>query len=125
MKKTFPAFALLCAAGAAASAAPNLLIPAKPVPAREAEHQQWVVHSLSEMHTVKVGMTRADLKKVFYGEGGLYSSAAQTFIYRGCPYFKIHVGFKPAEAQFGATENPKDKIVSLSEPFINDRSQPN
>jgi len=118
-----PAF--LCATMVAAFAEPNLVVPAKPVSAQEAEHQQWVIHSLSEMHTIKVGMTRAELKKVFHGEGGLYSSASQTFIYRGCPYFKVHVGFAPAGAQFEPTENPKDRIVSLSVPFLDDRSQPN
>ncbi len=119
MRKTFFACLVLCGA-AAVSAAPK-----QPALTQEAEHQQWVAQSLAEMHTVKVGMTRADLKKVFYGEGGLYSSASQSFIYRGCPYFKVHVGFKPAGAQFEPTENPKDTIVSLSEPFIDDRSQQN
>lgn len=131
LNNTFLVPALLCATIVAAFAAPHTLAPAKhvsaqeQVSAQEAEHEQWVIHSLSEMHTIKVGMTRGDLKKVFYGEGGFYSSGAQTFIYRGCPYFKVHVGFASAGAQFELGENPKDKIISLSEPFINNVSQPN
>jgi hypothetical protein len=129
MKPAFFVPVVLCAVVAVAGSAaprtahsPNL-----------EDHQEWVAQSLLEMQTIKVGMTRGDLNKVFVGEGGLFSSASRTYIYRGCPYFKVRVGFKPEGARFspatgtkfGLEDNPKDKIVSISEPVVNNLSQPN
>ena len=124
--KTLSAPILLCGiASIVCAAVAGTAAPKAPRPSGYEEHEKWVAQSLLEMQTIKVGMTRGELNKVFVGEGGLYSSASQTFLYRGCPYFKVHVGFKPAGEAFGLAENPKDKIVSLSEPFVNTTSQPN
>ncbi len=89
------------------------------------EHQKWVARSLDQMHTVKAGMTRADLNKVFTPEGGLYVSSAQTYVYRGCPYFKVRVTFQVLGSGIEVPGNPKDKILSISEPVVNAVSQPN
>ena len=72
---------------------------------------EWVAHSLREMQTVKVGMTRADLLKVFTAEGGLSTGLGRTYAYRDCPYIKVDVEFEPA----GRPERDRDGRVTLRE----------
>jgi len=43
------------------------------------------------MLTIRSGMTRADLIKVFTTEGGLSTPFQQTFVGRDCSYFKVNV----------------------------------
>jgi hypothetical protein len=40
---------------------------------------------MKEMQTVKVGMTRKDLLRVFVIEGGLSTGLRRTYAYRNCP----------------------------------------
>ena len=82
-------------------------------------HSEWIAQSLREMETVKVGMTRTDLLKVFGEEGGLSTRTQRQYIYRECPYIKVAVEFERvgnAEAPF--PENGEDKIVKISRPFL-------
>lgn len=82
-------------------------------------HSEWIAQSLREMETIKVGMTRADLLKVFREEGGLSTRTQRQYVYRECLYIKVAVEFEPvgnAEAPF--PENGEDKIVKISRPFI-------
>ena len=92
---------------------------------QQEEHQEWVRHSFEEMQTVKPGMTRGDLEKVFVGEGGFHQSDSQTYLYRGCQHFKVTVGFQLAGSALEYPSNPKDKIVSITQPYVNTTSQPN
>lgn len=84
------------------------------------KHTEWIAQSLKEMQTIKVGMTRADLLKVFREEGGLSNRKWRQYVYRECPYIKAEVEFEPVgetqAPQF--TESPQDKIVKISRPFI-------
>ena len=82
-------------------------------------HSEWIAQSLREMETIKVGMTREDLLKVFSEEGGLSTRTQRQYVYRECPYIKVAVEFERvgnAEAPF--PENGKDKIVKISRPFL-------
>ena len=92
---------------------------------QQQEHQEWVRHSLEEMQTVKPDMTRGDLEKVFVAEGGFHGSDSQVYLYRGCLYFKVTVDFQLAGSALEYPRNPKDKIVSITQPYINTLSQPN
>jgi hypothetical protein len=88
--------------------------------AKRQTHSQWIAKSLEEMETIKVGMTRADLRKVFGGEGGLSSRTWRQYAYRECGYIKVEIEFEPV----GETEPPeftegaKDKITKISRPFL-------
>ena len=84
----------------------------------EQSHIKWVEASLKEMETIKVGMTRADLLKVFMEEGGLSTRSSRSYVYRKCPYFKVTVEFKPVGEQSAFPENPKDEITKISQPFL-------
>jgi hypothetical protein len=75
------------------------------------------------MQTIKPGMMRADLLKVFTTEGGLvFSSLHRTLVSRDCPYFKVDVEFEhPAQPQYEwgqFEENGKDAIVKISIPYL-------
>jgi len=81
-------------------------------------HSEWIAQSIREMETIKVGMTRADLLKVFTEEGGLSTRTQRQYVYRECLYIKVAVEFEPVETKEILPENGKDKIVRISKPFI-------
>lgn len=84
-----------------------------------AEHSKWVAKSLREMQTIKAGMTREELMKVFQEEGGLSNRTSQRFAYRDCPYFKVDVTFEVFDTPDDKlTKNAKDKIKTISTPFL-------
>ena len=89
------------------------------------EHTAWVLHSLEKMETIKPGMTRADLLKVFMTEGGLSTRLLRTFVSRDCPYFKVDVEFKAAARPdidntgfVNWVEDNRDIIVKVSKPYM-------
>jgi hypothetical protein len=83
------------------------------------EHTEWVAKSLKEIESVKVGMTRVDLLKVFKEEGGLSTRTWRRYAYRDCPYIKVDVEFEPiGEPEDKLSESPKDKIIKISKPFL-------
>jgi hypothetical protein len=78
-------------------------------------HTQWIADSLKTIQTIKVGMTRADLTKVFTVEGGLSTTSQRTYVYQQCPYIKVDVTF---EASSHEEERPSDKIIKISNPYL-------
>src|SRR5882762_8038259 len=95
------------------------------------DHEAWVTHALEKMETIKPGMTRADLLKVFKTEGGLPPKGLQglrrTFVSRDCPYFKVAVEFEPVARLDQTAPNPRfvtsiedsrDIIVKVSQPYL-------
>jgi hypothetical protein len=72
------------------------------------------------METIKAGMTRAELLKVFAEEGGLSNRQWRQYVYLKCPYFKVKVEFEPVGEPEGpnSMESSKDKIVKISQPFL-------
>ena len=82
-------------------------------------HKEWVAKTLTEIESVKVGMTRADLTRVFTDEGGVFTRKQQRFVYRECPYIKVDVEFEAMgqveEQMVGRSE---DKITRISKPFL-------
>jgi hypothetical protein len=67
---------------------------ASPIQAFDKDHTAWVAESLKRMQTIKPGMTRTDLLKVFTTEGGLSTGLQRTFVSQDCPYFKVDVEFE-------------------------------
>src|SRR5271169_2818949 len=59
----------------------------------EREHTAWIAGALNAMQTIKVGMTRSDLVRLFTTEGGLSTTSHRTYVYRQCPYIKVDVKF--------------------------------
>lgn len=83
------------------------------------EHAKWIASVMDSMQTIKPGMTREDLLKVFTTEGGLSFRLRRTYVYKECPYIKVTVEFEAVEnPEDGLTERPGDKIVKISVPFL-------
>jgi hypothetical protein len=77
------------------------------------------------MQTIRVGMTRADLLKVFATEGGVGTGLQRTFVSRDCPYFKIDVEFtavgrpnRDRDGRVTLVEGSRDVIVKISKPYL-------
>jgi hypothetical protein len=80
---------------------------------------RWVTGVMMDIQTIKPGMTRQDLLKVFTTEGGLSTRTQQTYVHKDCPYVKVDVVFKPV-GDGGATgmEGPRDEITRISQPYL-------
>lgn len=88
-------------------------------------HVAWVAQSLKRMQTIRPGMTRSDLLKVFTTEGGLSTRLHRTFVSRDCPYFKVDVEFnavgrpnQDANGRVTLVEGSQDTIVTISRPYL-------
>lgn len=102
----------------------RLIHPAQTSPLSQ-QRTEWIAASLREMETIKVGMTRADLLKVFTTEGGLSTPLRRTFAYRDCPYIKVDVEFEPVgrpardlEGRVTLEEDRRDIITKISRPYL-------
>lgn len=89
------------------------------------EQTEWIAKSLREMEKVKVGMTRADLLKVFTTEGGLSTGLNRTYVYHECPYIKVDVEFEPVgkpardvRGRVTLIEADEDVIHKISRPYL-------
>jgi hypothetical protein len=119
-------FSVILAAGALAFTLPPSSAQegegARPTPQQPEGHSDWVLKSMKQMESVKVGMTRSDLQRVFKEGAGLSTRQQRTYVYRGCPYFKVDVKFQAIGVlEEGVEESPDDQIVELSKPFLNYR----
>ena len=88
---------------------------ALPASKQDTNHVRWVAESMEAMASIKIGMTRAALEKVFVTEGGLFTRTTRTYAYRNCPYFKVDVELEPNDANPG-TQN--DKVIKISKPYL-------
>jgi hypothetical protein len=89
------------------------------------EHELWVAHALEKIETIKTGMTRDDLLKVFRTEGGLSTGLRRTFVSRDCAYFKVDVEFhavgrpdRDIDGRVTLEEDARDIIVKISRPYL-------
>ena len=86
------------------------------------EQTEWIAKSLKEMKTIKVGMIRADLLKVFVTEGGLSTPFNRTYVYRECPYIKLDIEFEPLGSRDVegrvTSETNEDVIKKISNPYL-------
>jgi hypothetical protein len=88
-------------------------------------HVAWVLEVLKEMLTVKGGMTRDELLRVFKTDGGLSTGLERMFVSRQCPYFKVDVKFKAVgredrewDGRVTLVEDGRDVITSISRPYL-------
>jgi hypothetical protein len=82
-------------------------------------HSEWVAKSLKTIQTIKIGMTRRELLKLFTVEGGASNRTTRTYIFRECPYIKVDVGFEPVGSpQDKLRERLEDRITRISKPYL-------
>lgn len=89
------------------------------------DHRAWVTQVLEKMETIKVGMTREALLKVFTTEGGLSTGLRRIFVSRDCPYFKVDVEFEAVgrpdrdrDGRVTLVEDNQDIIVKISRTYL-------
>ncbi len=88
-------------------------------PAAKEDHVKWIADSLKEIQTVKAGMTRDQLLRVFTTEGGLSNRITRTYVYHKCPYIKVDVQFKPVGNEGNLLEERgEDVIAGVSRPYL-------
>jgi len=83
-------------------------------------HVAWVAQSIHEMKSIKVGMTRRELRKIF-NEGGINRRNKGLYVYNKCPYMRVEVEFEavgPADDKLNSLMGTQDKIVKISKPFL-------
>lgn len=79
----------------------------------------WIAKTMRRIATVRPGMRRDELTKVFKTEGGLSMRLQRTYVYGECPYLKVNVQFKAVgNEQEVLVESPDDVIVSVSQPYL-------
>jgi hypothetical protein len=94
-------------------------------PQKAQSQTEWIAGSLKAIEKIKVGMTRADLLKLFTTEGGLSTGLKRTYVYRDCPYIKVDVEFEPAgrpardaDGRVTLVEAAEDVIKEISRPYL-------
>jgi hypothetical protein len=76
------------------------------------EHSQWVSSVLAWIATIKPGMTRSDLLRVFTTEGGLSTRTHRTYVLKQCRTVKVDVEFSISGNE------AEDKITQISKPYL-------
>src|SRR2546430_1369593 len=65
-------------------------------------HQQWLEERYKEAISIKPGMSRADLIKLFDEDGGMQMIAATRYVLKSCRLIQIEVKFNAYGADFRA-----------------------
>ena len=82
----------------------------------EQSHTMWLEERYVEATTVKEGMTRADLVKLFGVDGGLQKLLPGRYVLKSCSMIKVDVEFDVPEAAQSKTIIPEDlRHESLAE----------
>ncbi|MBI3476990.1 MAG: DUF1311 domain-containing protein [Acidobacteria bacterium] len=83
------------------------------------EHTEWISNVMRSIQTIKVGMNRSDLLKMFTTEGGLefkdVTTSRRTYVHRKCRYIKVDVKLAIANPN---DDLPTDKITEISRPYL-------
>jgi hypothetical protein len=62
--------------------------------AQEPDHYKWLAARITEAHSIRPGMSRADLLKVFEPDGGFQPIPPETYVLRSCSLIKVKVNFE-------------------------------
>jgi len=81
---------------------------------------RWLLGRLREVEAIKVGMSRADLLKVFMPDGGLQRIPAGCYVLRSCDLIKVEVEFRFPEGRSPQNLPPYTELVvsSISKPYL-------
>ncbi len=82
------------------------------------EQARWIAENLPELESIKVGMTREQLLKVFMEEGGISTPGRRRYVYRKCGFIKVDVEFAPTGAPSASEQRSFDPITKISRPFL-------
>jgi len=99
---------------------PVMSTPQRVLTADEAKHWDWLGHLLDEAYSIQVGMSRADLLKVFEVDGGLQLVPPERYVLRSCYMIKVKVQFELPKGTSRAKLPPDNemKISAISKPYL-------
>ena len=82
-------------------------------------HGQWLEERYKEATSIKPGMTRADLMKLFMEDGGFQGGHARPYVLKSCFLIKIEVKFdRPYGFDSRSMPDNEFKIVEVSKPYL-------
>ena len=89
----------------------------KPPTEEDQKHYVWLTGKLDEVNSIRVGMTRADLLKVFTQDAGLLQDR---YVLRSCHLIKVDVVFDVPKGMPFANRPPDTdlKIKLISKPYL-------
>src|SRR5579859_302222 len=103
----------------ASTGKPQEYVTLKGEPPVDWERAQWVGNVMAWADTIKPGMTRKELLRVYTTEGGISTRTWRTYVLKGCPKIKVDVEFAAVGAGTApGGEDPDDKIVKISKPYL-------
>jgi hypothetical protein len=70
---------------------------------------------MTQIETVRPGMTRADLEALFIRDGGISTAQHARYLFRDCHFIKVDVDFTAAGT---VSAQPTDKILKISLPYL-------
>ena len=81
--------------------------------------KQWLEERYKEATSVSVGMSCADLRRIFDEDGGLQLIPARRYVLRSCRMIKVDVEFDIGYDQaYKDKRDEKLKIKSMSKPYL-------
>ena len=97
----------------------NLTARPRTLPTPRQDKRLWVEDLYKEATSIKVGMSRADLLKVFEVDDGVQRIPAERYVLRSYPHIKVRVEFDVKYGQ-GYKEKPDAEIIikSISKPYV-------
>jgi hypothetical protein len=82
-------------------------------------HEEWLQDEYKQASSIKAGMTRTDLQKIFSIDGGINSIPASRYVLKSCRMIKVEVEFEPTNGRtFKETSNQELKIIKISKPYL-------
>jgi hypothetical protein len=81
----------------------------------ESKHHAWLGERVKEAKSIKVGMTQADLLKVFSPDGGLQPIPPTRYRLRSCDLIRIDVSFDKKPLADREIPPERLKITKISE----------
>lgn len=85
----------------------------------EQTHGQWLKERYEEATSIKVGMTRADLKKLYYEDGGFQSATKYRYVLKSSGLIKVDVEFdSPGDMNNRTATDQLIRIKSISKPYL-------
>ena len=86
---------------------------------QEQAHRQWLNELYTEATSIKPGMSRADLLRVFEEDGGLQRIPATRFLLKRCRMIKVEVEFDTEYGQeYKESADENLKITKVSLPYL-------
>ena len=81
--------------------------------------QRWLEERYKEATSMRAGMSRAELMRVFEEDGGLQRIPAGRYVLRSCRMIKVEVEFDVENGQaYEGVPEEELKIRSVSKPYL-------